>query len=463
MTDVPRVAVVGGGLAGLAAASALAEQGVKVELFETRRQLGGRAGSFVDSVTGEQVDNCQHVSMGCCTNLAQFAHRVGIYHHFRRFPTLHFFGPDGSRSDFRGTRGLPAPLHLADALMRLRFLTWPERLSIGLAMMRLARATPQEQQMTMNHWLEQVGQTSPACQNFWSVVLVSALSETLPRIAVAHARKVFVDGFMAHPAAYEMYVPDIPLGQLYGDKMLPWFEQQGIKLHLGARVETFIYEKGRVTGLSLVSGQQHPFEAVVCAVPWKRVGELCTDEMQKCLPQLARLNELESATITSVHLWFDRETTHLPHAVLVGRLSQWLFRRSAADDHYYQVVISAAHQLAQLDRETLVAAVCGELKQVWPDAQAAQLKHWRVVKETSAVFSPLPGVDQLRPPQTTSIPNFFLAGDWTRTGWPATMEGAARSGHLAAQAVLHLFGKQVRCLADNLPKGWIMNCWTGEK
>jgi uncharacterized protein with NAD-binding domain and iron-sulfur cluster len=181
------------------------------------------------------------------------------------------------------------------------------------------------------------------------------------------------------------------------------------------------------------------------------------------LPELARLDQIESAPISGVHLWFDREITSLPHAVLVGKQSQWLFNRGRAASgeenapigHYYQVVISASRSLAGRDREQVIREIVAELASIWPAAGEAELLHGRLVTEQTAVFSLSPGMEQLRSSQQTAIANLALAGDWTRTGWPATMEGAIRSGYLAAEAVLSNFGQSEKILVNDLPRGWL--------
>jgi uncharacterized protein with NAD-binding domain and iron-sulfur cluster len=190
-------------------------------------------------------------------------------------------------------------------------------------------------------------------------------------------------------------------------------------------------------------------------VTWRRLATLFDEQLQARLPILTRLDEIESAPITGVHLWFDRAITELPHAVLVGRLSQWIFRRSAVDGnegHYYQVVISASRHLAGRDREAIVAEVCDDLRAIWPAAREARLLHARVVTDQEAVFSVQPGMEACRPQQRTSIPNLFLAGDWTATGWPATMEGAVRSGYLAAEAMLESLGTPEQITRPGLPR-----------
>ncbi|HUY35411.1 MAG TPA: hydroxysqualene dehydroxylase HpnE [Pirellulales bacterium] len=457
--------MVGGGLAGLAAAVRLAEAGLAVELIEARRQLGGRATSFYDPASGQWIDHCQHVSMGCCTNLADFCRRTQIAADFRRDRVLHFFAPDGRYHPLGGCRWLPAPLHLGPSFLRLGFLSLGERLAIARMLWRLAREAPGDDtsQPTIGQWLRAGGQSARTIERFWSVVLVSALGEDVERASLAAARKVFVDGFLSARSAYELEVPLVPLGELYGKRLEAWLAEHGVAVRLGAAVERVEGDSARVTAVVLADGARRETDAVVVAVPWRRVREVFGTEMLAVLPGLEGVERIEAAPITGVHLWFDREITPLPHAVLVGRLSQWVFNRGSrttadqepAPAHYYQVVISASRSCAPRDRDDVVREVVGDLAAVWPAAGAARLLRWRVVSEQAAVFSVRPGIEQHRPPQRTPIANLALAGDWTRTGWPATMEGAVRSGYLAAEVVLRSLGREEKLLFPDLPRAWL--------
>lgn len=453
----PRIAVVGGGLAGLAAAVALAERGCRVELFEARRRLGGRAASFYDAASGEWIDHCQHVGMGCCTNLLDFCHRTGLADFLRRDRVLYFFAPDGRMFPLSASRWLPAPLHLAPALLRMGYLSLPDRISIARAMLRLARSNA-DSSLTIGQWLREQGQSPQAIERFWSVVLVSALGEELDRASLSAARKVFVDGFLSHRAAYEIDVPRVSLGELYGDRLEQWFKEHGVSLCLGTPIEQIVGDSGRVHEIVLADGSRRPgrrpVDGVVAAVTWKRVRGLFDNALLAGLPELSGVDQIDAAPITGVHLWFDREITALPHAVLVGRLSQWLFNRGSTSpetaEHYYQVVISASRSLAGRERSAIVEEVVADLSSIWPAAREARLLRWRIVTEQNAVYSARPDMEPLRPPQQTSIANLALAGDWTRTGWPSTMEGAVRSGYLAAEAMLNSFGRYERIVAPPL-------------
>jgi len=195
-------------------------------------------------------------------------------------------------------------------------------------------------------------------------------------------------------------------------------------------------------------------------LPWRHVGELFDTEIAAALPWLEAVRTMPSVPITGVHLWYDRPIMNLPHAVLIGRLSQWVFSRgssaaadSAAPRFYYQVVISASRQLAASGRQDVVGRVTDELGAVWPEARAARLLHARMVTEPEAVFSPSPEVELLRPLQQTPVRGLFLAGDWTATGWPATMEGAVRSGYLAAERILQALARPRPLVVPDLPRG----------
>lgn len=441
-----RVAIVGGGLAGLAAAVRLSDRGFCPDVFEARRQLGGRAGSFLDPATDDWIDHCQHVGMGCCTRLLELCARVGQGDFFRRDKTLHFLVPDGRHFPFQAVEWLPAPLHLAPAFWRLGYLTWRQRLAIARTLRRLVNlpATESLDRQSAESWLRGQGEGDDSLTRFWTVVLVSALSETLDQVSLAAARQVFVDGFCATRDAYHILVPRRPLGEL-SRAIGEWLRNRGVRVHCETPVDRVLGDARGVRGLEVaVAGESsriQPYDAVLLAVPWHRVTSLLEPTLGDALPMWNSLREFHSAAITSLHLWWDRPLTDLPHAVLVDRLSQWVFRHSSESlpgcdtEHYYQVVISASHRHEANTAAATCAAVVEELRAVWPAARDAQLLRWRSLTQPRAVFSPRPGLESLRPDQRTPVPGLLLAGDWTRTGWPATMEGAIRSGEAAAKAI----------------------------
>jgi squalene-associated FAD-dependent desaturase len=462
-SDAQRIAIVGGGLAGLAVAVALAGRGHRIELFEAKRRLGGRAGSYFDRESGEWIDHCQHVAMDCCTNYLDFCRRTEIDELFDRYRELVFIGPDGSRSRFAPSRWLPAPLHLAPALYGLNYLSLAEKLAIARAIWRLMRwsNTDEANSPTVLAWLSSQHHPPRAIERFWQVVLVSALGESLDRASLAAARKVLLDGFLAHRDASHILVPRVSLAELYDERVANWLRARGVAIHLESPVAQILAASDRVTGIRLAGGEERSSAVVILAVPWQRAADLLPVDLLDQLPLVKQAQSLPSAPISAVHLWFDRPITDLAHAVLVGRLSQWIFQRRRSDNdsfpsHYYQIVISASHDLAARDRQSVLDEVLADLRALFPAARQAQLVRSKLITEHDAVFSMRPGLSPLRPTAETAIPNLFLAGDWCATGWPATMEGAVRSGYLAAEGVLRLCDQHEPVLVADLPRGSLL-------
>ena len=450
--------VVGGGLAGLAAAAALIERGEAVTVLEARRRCGGRAASFEDPVGGGLVDACQHVAMGCCTNFLDLCRKTGLAEALRRDRTLWFIGTDGTRAPCTPSRILPAPLHLAPLLSSMRHFTVMEKITLAVGMLRLARCRLPDQPAgaSAGAWLAAIGQPRRVVELFWQPVLESALGESLDLVSVPAARKVVRDAFLANREAADLYVPLEPLGTLFGDRLVAWLQAAGASMRTGCTV-TGIHRHadGAVSGV-VHDGTMLPCDAVIIAVPWKHAARIVPDVVP---PADERLT---GSPITAIHMWFDRDVIDLPHAVLVGKVSQWVFRGDeAAGRGYCQVVISASRGLMGGDRDALVETVVGELRAVFPAAAAARLVQARVVADPTAVLSVRPGVEAARPASRTLVPNLFLAGDWTATGWPSTMEGAVRSGRLAADAVLERSGQTPGAMVADLPCSFLARLLTG--
>jgi squalene-associated FAD-dependent desaturase len=441
----PSVLVVGGGLAGLAAAVALAPRSFRVTLVESRGRLGGRAGSFADPATGQLVDACQHVGMGCCTNLTHFFRTVGVDHLLAAQPTLYFLTPDRRVSRFKADPW-PAPLHLGRALLSAHYLTAGEKLRIVYGLVALLRQPPDADPPLLD-WLLTHRQTPRTIERFWGVVLTSALNETVDRVGLKYARKVFRDGFTRHRDGFVVRVPTVPLGRLYGAELCDWMARHGVDVRLNTNVKR-VAVRPATAPLSAVlrDGSTLTADFVVLAVPFDRVADLLPPELAAD-PFFVGAKQLTPSPITSVHLWFDRPVLKLPHAVLVDCLGQWVFNRGG---RYLQVVVSAARPLRGLGRDEVQRRILEELTRLFPAARAAKLLRAKVVTEHAATFSAVPGVDCFRPKQATPVGNLMLAGDWTDTGWPATMEGAVRSGYLAAEAILARAGRPERLLQPDL-------------
>ncbi len=484
-----RVVVIGGGLAGLAAASALSSRGMSVTVLESRPRLGGRASSITDRDTGETIDNCQHVAMGCCTSFRAFCEETGCEDLFQTQQELYFVGPPGQAKVVRfAASSLPAPLHLASSFLKMPWFTLGEKMQIAFGLRALAKDA-MKTDCSFQEWLDGQRQSETVQRRFWHLVLVSALSESLDRISLRHARKVFVDGFLASREGWQVSIPTVPLDDVYESRISAALRKHGADIRVKAGVRRLLIHDGRISGVELRDGSEISADEFVLAVPHYLVKTMLPDEMA-IHPDVAALDRLETAPIASVHLWYDQPLTDLPHATFVDRLSQWMFNRtvlgrrvcldaqpdsavrqdapySVADRSMaplpkgegendggccLQVVISAAHDLSAMSEDDVIAKVDSELREVWPESCDAKLIRGRMITEHRAVFSPLPGVDELRPVQQSPIPNLQFAGDWTRTGWPATMEGAVRSGYLAAENVLRRGGFCESIVAAELSK-----------
>jgi len=422
--------VIGGGLAGLAAAAALGEAGFEVDLFESRAFLGGRATSYpVPGDNSEVIDNCQHVLLRCCVNLMDFYGRLGVADRIQ-FHKQFFFVEPGGRTSVLQAGGLPAPLHFTGSFWDLKFLGLADKVAVARALwaIRTEHATRTDlDRISMLHWLQEQRQTKRAIERFWNQVLVSAVNEDLDRMAASHGFQVFRLGFLARPDAYEMGIPAVPLGDLYGPE--GWQRIPSVRFHLRSPVEKVVVEEGAVREV-IAAGARHLADYYVFALPFERVPAIPELELD--------LTGFEHSPITGIHLWFDRSITDLPHATLLDRTMQWMFNKSAG--RYLQLVVSASRSLVELPRADVIALAVRELADFFPEAAQAQLLKAHVVKEVRATFSARPGLELARPPSETKLHNLFLAGDWTRSGWPPIMESAVRSGYLAAEAVTRAAG-----------------------
>ena len=455
------VIVVGGGVAGMGAACAMAEAGLRVKLVERRGYLGGRASSYRHPGVDEVIDNCQHVLFGCCTNLIGFYRRIGVAEHVHWTNAMTMIVPGGRRTLLKSSRWLPAPLHGLPSLLAAKALTRDDKLALARAFRALMRPVPPDSTETLGAWLRRNGQTPGAIDRFWRLVIASALNGDVDVIALPYAAKVIRELFLNSAEAGSMGMSTVPLSELYcGAEQ--FLREHGGEVVLNASAEGAAWDEETSQWTLATRAGDQIADFLVLALPFEGTAQLLphmppADGVDALAGQIAKH---EHGPICSVHLWFDREITELDHAVLLDSEIHWLYNKSRLQPwrktkgSYLELVVSASQKFAALSREEAIELAVRELAEFLPEVAAAKLEKAALVKEVRATFTVPPGIDAARPTSASPWPNCVLAGDWIATGWPSTMESAARSGHLAAQAVCAAVGERRKILnADLKPRG----------
>jgi zeta-carotene desaturase len=457
------VIVAGSGVAGMSAACALAEAGLRVQLVERRGYLGGRASSYRHPGVNEVIDNCQHVLFGCCTNLIGFYRRIGAAQKIHWTRTMTMIEPGGRRSVL-GPSWLPAPLHGLPSLLGTKAFTRTDKMALMRAFSAVLRINPKgsSTEWTLGAWLKRNGQSEGAINRFWRLVIASALNADVDEIALPYAAKVIRELFLNSAQAGAMGMSTVPLSELYAGAE-GFLRERGGEVIFNAGVESAEWDEETSQWTVNTRAGALVADYLVLALPF--------EAMAKLLPKMPPATGAESLAekiarqvhwpICSVHLWFDREITELEHAVLLDRTIHWMYNKGRlqpgrnAKGTYLELVVSASHGFAAMSRGEAIDLALRELQEFFPTVREARLEKAALVKEVRATFGVPPGMDQFRPSARSSPwPQSVLAGDWTATGWPSTMESAARSGHLAAEAVCAALGEPRRILDSDLkPRG----------
>jgi len=446
----PEAIVVGGGFAGLSAATLLAERGVRVLLLEARPYLGGRARSWVDPQTGSTVDNGQHLFLGCYRDTLRFLDRLGSADRLNLQPRLSvpFVEPGGAVSVFALP---PLPVFswsLLTGLMRFPGLAFRERLGL----LRVARevhrrsrraspaAADELDDLSVSSWLRALGQSARAEERLWHPLATAALNEDPGRASAALFLPVLRELFLRGAGGSRLGLPLVGLTDLYADPAAHYLRARGSEVRLRAQVRGLMFERGRCAGVLLSDGARVPAPDVIVAVPPGELLEMLTPEVAS-EPFFARCSRLETSPIVSIYLWFGSAITDLPLAGLIGGQWQWIFSRRAfigggGAGFGVTLVRSAARVFVEASRESLVRRALDDLHRFFPASRRATLRHSLIIKEKRASIAPIVGSLALRPTWRTPRPGLHLAGDWTATGLPATIEGAVISGHACARQVL---------------------------
>jgi squalene-associated FAD-dependent desaturase len=439
--------VVGGGLAGITAALALADAGVRVTLLEGRPRLGGLAFSFQRGDL--TVDNGQHVYLRCCTAYRWFLDRVdgaslAPLQDRLDVPVLDAEGKPGRRLGRIGRTALPVPLHLARSLATYQHLSLAERAKVGraaLALKGLDLTDPALDAQNFGSWLAQHGQSERAVEALWDLVGVATLNAVASDASLGLAAMVFKTGLLSDPGAADIGWARVPLGELHDTLARKALDSAGVRTEVRTRVTSISPNENGRWGVQ-VPGESIEADAVVLAVPQRETHDLLP---QGALDAPERLLEIGTAPILNVHVVYDRKVLSRPFFAALGSPVQWVFDRTEAsglrEGQYLALSQSAAQDEIDEPVSVLRERYLPELERLLPAARGAQVKDFFVTRERTATFAPTPGVGRLRPGARTKAPGLYLAGSWTATGWPATMESAVRSGVSAAGAALGALGR----------------------
>ncbi|MDE1162213.1 MAG: hydroxysqualene dehydroxylase HpnE [Acidobacteriaceae bacterium] len=425
MSAVQDVAIIGAGVAGLAAAVDLSSAGLRPLLLERKPYVGGRAYSYEHPALQETIDS-QHVMLGCCVNLVDLCRRSGADQHIRWYSEIPFLEPGGRKSVLRAGTSVRGSFDF----LRAPMLSLVEKAAIGRGLMQFFRGYPQSDSESFAQWLKRTGQPERAIRHFWEPIVVATLNDSFERCSMRYAGQVFHEAFVKSAEGGRMGIPTQPLSTFYSH-IAELAEQQGTELRLRTSVERIEHLAG-VWHLHGAEGLIAKAKYLVLALPFEQTARLIS---------VPNVENFVHAPITTIHLWFDRDVCDLDHAALLDTRIQWLFnktriRKTGEAGQYLELVISASHAELKMGREVILGSALRELELFFPRVREAKVLKSGILKEARATFSVTPGLDVIRPASNVAGDDLYLAGDWTASGWPSTMEGGIRSGRLAATSIL---------------------------
>jgi zeta-carotene desaturase len=437
------VLIIGGGFSGLAAGVALAEEGRGVRLLEQKPHLGGRARSFLDPATGSVVDNGQHIIMGCYHSTIHFLSTIGTLDRirFQQRLTVRFLDRNGRLTALQ-CPGLPSPWHVLLGVLRSGSFSFKHKLEVlrlGRSL-QWARAMDRgSEKLSVREWLTRLGQSESLQRNFWDLLSIAALNEDPSKANAGLFERVLQLALFSSPADSRIGIARVGLSDVYVDAATAYIRARGGRVECSRSVASLLVSEGQCRGVRLSSGEEIEAESVLSAVPSFQLAGLLPGELLRFERFFAPVISLRPAPIISINLWFDRPITELDFVGLRGTTIQWLFNKGtilSSGENYVSLVLSGAHRHIGRSKEELLAMALRELGDLFPEAQKAKLHHALVIKERFATFSPTWEAEQVRPTARTPVRGLYLAGDWTATGLPASIESAVQSGYTAARAIL---------------------------
>ena len=433
------VVVVGGGLAGITAALDLRAAGHEVTLLEARPRLGGAASSYQrDDLT---IDNGQHVILRCCDNYQALLDRLGVAGLVKFQPRFDVtvLAPGGRRARLRRS-GLPSPLHMFGSLLRYGMLTLPQRLAVGRAALAMRFVNPDDQaldRVRLGDWLAARGQGEAARRRLWDLFIISALNIAGDDASLQLAAIVIKTALLGAKDAADIGVATVPLGELHGRAPADLLARLGAQVRMNSRATEVRQAAGGGFEVEVSDGELLTAGAVVLAVPSAQAAKLAA---AAGVVGAAQWEDLGASPIVNVHVIYDRQVTDLPFVAAVDSPVQWVFDKTKVaglnSGQYLAVSLSAADTYIGTPSAQLRDQFLSELTRIFPAAASAQVIDSFVTRERRATFRQAPGCGALRPGAATSVSGLVLAGSWTDTGWPDTMEGAVRSGHCAARQLI---------------------------
>jgi squalene-associated FAD-dependent desaturase len=440
---VQKVLIIGGGFSGLAAAVALADEGRSVRLLEQKPHLGGRARSFLDPATGAVVDNGQHIFMGCYRATIRFLSTIGTLDRvrFQKRLAVPFLDRNGRLTALQ-CPGLPSPWHVLVGVLCSGSFTFREKLEVlrfGRSLQQAKAMDPDSEKLSVREWLTKLGQSERLQRDFWDLLCIAALNEDPGIASAALFERVLRLALFTSPEDSRIGIPGVGLSDVYVDAATAYIRARGGRVDCGQGVAALRVSEGKCRGVRLSSGEEIEAETVLTAVPSFQLAGLLPGELLAREPFFAAVVSLQPAPIISINLWFDRAITDLDFVGLRGATIQWLFNKGkilGSGENYVSLVLSGAHRHITRRKEELLATALRELGDLFPVTQKAKLLRSLIIKERFATFSPTWEAERLRPPVRTPVRGLYLAGDWTATGLPATIEGAVQSGYTAARAIL---------------------------